>query len=174
MKKWGINKSQKKLLNNLFDEIKDNNIKNILDIGGGRTSVLYLTDRFKKIKIKTLIYPGDERKIKPILECVKNENYEIIENDIKKIKNKKVDIVLAHLFLGEAEKFGNNKFKEIINALLKIKTKFLVMINREDDEIDYFYLLKQIIKKGRIIKIVNQKTEREHECLGILIKIIGN
>lgn len=171
MKKWKISKNHRKLLDDLFKNINNNEISSVFDIGTGRTSLYYLTNLFKKLTINAVVYPGDKRKIEPIFECVKNKNYKIIESDIKNVKNKKTDLVLAHLFLGEAEKFGSNKFEEIIKSLFSIKTKYLVIINREDDKIDYFLLFKYISKYGKVIKITNQKTNDGHECLGFTIKI---
>jgi len=51
MEKWKIDKKQKRLLDSLFKEIDSKEIKSILDVGGGRTSVSYLTNRFKDKKI---------------------------------------------------------------------------------------------------------------------------
>ena len=72
---WKISKSQKNVLEYLFKEISNKKIKKVLDIGSGRTSIYYLTSKFKNLKIKGMIYPGDTRKITPIIECVKNKNY---------------------------------------------------------------------------------------------------
>jgi len=170
MKKWEISKAQKKLLDNLFKDIKVSEIKKVLDMGAGRTSVHYLANRFKKINIEAVVYPGDTRKIKPILECVSEKNYEIIESDIRNFKNKKVDLVLAHMFLGEAEKFGKNKFNNVLKSLFAIKTKYLIIINREDDKIDYNLLARYIKKFGEILEIVDQPTEDGHDCIGFTIK----
>lgn len=171
MKKWKISKAQKKLLDNLFKDIKVAGIKRVIDMGAGRTSVHYLANRFKKINIEAVVYPGDMRKIKPILECVPEKNYEIIESDVKNFKNKKVDLVLAHMFLGEAEKFGKNKFNDILKSLFAIKTKYLVIINRGDDKIDYNLLAKHIKKYGNILEITGEPTEDGHVCFGFIIKL---
>src|SRR3989344_356268 len=113
MNSWKISKSQKELLDSLFEKI-EGKTKKVLDLGSGRTSIFYLTDRFKNTIVKGVVYPGDARKIDPIKECVKNKNYQIIESDIKDLNfGENHDIVLAHLFLGEAEKFAENKFEEI-------------------------------------------------------------
>jgi predicted RNA methylase len=168
--KWKMSKAQKKLLDALFREVETKKIKKVLDMGAGRTSVHYLASRFSKIRIKAVVYPGDERKIKPILECVPEKNYEIIESDIRNLKIKKVDLVLAHLFLGEAEKFAKNKFNTILDALFSIKTRYLVVVNIFRDNIDYRLLLKYIAEKGEIMKVVYQVSEKGDECIGLLIK----
>ena len=111
---WEISPSQKELLDALFDPLAHEDIKRILDVGSGRTSIQYLTDRFKDVVITGIIFPGDTRKTDPIKECVTNTSYKLIELDIKDFhENQTFDVVLAHLFLGEAEKFAGNKFDGI-------------------------------------------------------------
>lgn len=170
MKKWEISKAQKRLLDELFEGIEIKKIKKVLDMGAGRTSVHYLASRFKKVNIEAAVYPGDTRKILPVLECVPEENYEIVESDVKNFKNKKYDLVLAHLFLGEAEKFGKNKFADVLKSLFSIKTKYLVIVNREDDKINYDLLAKYIKKAGSIVSAASILTEGGHYCLGFTIK----
>jgi len=173
MEKWKIDKKQKRLLDSLFKEIDSKEIKSILDVGGGRTSVSYLTNRFKDKKIKSIVYPGDERKIKPILESVASNNYQIIESDIRDFKSKKVDLILSHLFLGEAEKFNKNKFETILKALFGLKTKYLVIVNREDDGVNYFSFFKLLPAKSKIVKVfcLKQESNNNHEYLGMVIKM---
>jgi hypothetical protein len=168
--KWKISNAQKKLLDSLFRGIDEKKMKQVLDMGAGRTSVHYLASKFPKVKIKAVVYPGDERKIKPILECVLEKNYEIVESDIRNLKIKKVDLILAHLFLGEAEKFAKNKFDVIVGRLFSIKTKYLAIVNVFYDEIDYRLLLKHIAEKGEIVKIVYLSRKEGSDCIGLLIK----
>ncbi len=170
MGKWKISKSQKKLLDNLFEGVEIKKVKKVLDMGAGRTSVHYLANKFKSSNIEAVVYPGDTRKIKPILECVPERNYEIIESDIKNFKNKEYDLILAHMFLGEADKFGNNKFKKILEFLFAIKTKYLVIVNISYDNIDYFSLLKKAKENGEIINMTSILTESGSTCLGLTIK----
>ena len=169
---WQISKSQKELLDSLFDAIELKEIKNVLDIGSGRTSIFYLTDRFKNLNIKGVVSPGDQRKINPIKECVKNSNYELIETDIKDLNlDETLDVILAHLFLGEAEQFGKNRYVEMLERLFFIKTRYLVLVNLFRDNIDYGLLLKEISSKGSITKLGYIKSESGEDCLGILIKL---
>ena len=169
---WKISEAQKKLLDSLFNAVELKEIKNVLSIGSGRTSIFYLTDRFGDLNIKGVVYPGDERKIVPIKECVKNNNYELIESDIKDFNsNKSFDIILAHLFLGEAEQFGENQFKIILEKLFSIKTKYLILVNLFRDNINYNFVLKEIAQKGSIAKLSYIISESGDECLGILIKL---
>lgn len=171
MNNWKISKSQKEILDSLFEKIEGKKEK-ILDLGSGRTSIFYLTDKFKNITIKGVIYPGDLRKIEPIKECVENENYKIIESDIKDLdSSENYDVVLAHLFLGEAEKFAGNKFEEVLDNLFKIKTKYLVLVNLVRDNINYNLLLKKISHMGDIVKICHTKSENGEECIGLAIRL---
>ena len=168
---WHISQSQKKLLDSLFNGIRIE-VKNVIDIGSGRTSIQYLTDRFPNLKIRGIVYPGDIRKIDPIKKCVKNTNYELIEVDFNHLDLKEsFDIVLAHLFLGEAEKFAGNKFGKILDKLLSIKTEYLVMVNHERDEIDYNFLKQKIEEKGKILKENSAVSEEGNKTSGVLVKL---
>lgn len=168
---WKISESQKRLLDDLFSVIVEEKIQKVIDMGAGRTSIQYLTDRFKDIIITGIVYPGDLRKIDPAKECVTNTNYEIVEQDILDFdENQEIDIVLGHLFLGEAEKFAGNKFGQIVEKLFSINTKYLVIVNLFRDSINYNLLLKQIFEKGEIVKIGYTKSESGDECLGMTIK----
>ena len=168
--KWQISKSQKKLLDSLFEEIPAK-FKNVLDVGSGRTSVFYLTEKYKNTLVQCVVYPGDKRKIEPIKQCVKNNNYKLIEADFKNFNpNQNFDVILAHLFLGEAEKFGKNKFEKIIKKLFSIKTKYLILINLFRDNINYNLLLKTISQTGKIVKLNYVVSESGEDCLGMTIK----
>ena len=141
-------------------------------MGSGRTSMQFLTDYFKDIIITGIIFPGDDRKTNPVKECVTNTNYEIVEQDIKDFnENQEIDIVLAHLFLGEAEKFAENKFEEILDKLFSIKTKYLVLVNMFSDKIDYNLLLKKIAEKGEILKLEHSVSRSGNEYIGMTIKL---
>lgn len=174
MNNWKIDKQQKQLLDSLFKEIKLINVKNIVDIGSGRTSLKFLADRFKNVIIEAVVYPGDERKIKPIKECVKNNNYRIIERDIKDIDfNKSYDIALAHLFLSEvaACKFTSDKFESILNLLLSIKTTYLVIVDLlGDKDLNFSMIEKSIVQSGDLLKTVYQKSSEGRDCIGYLVK----
>jgi hypothetical protein len=130
-------------------------VKSVLDVGSGRTSIGYLTDRFKDLKITGIIYPEDEERIQKLKDSVKNQNYEIVKSDIKDFdKSGEYDIVLAHLFLGEAAKYAGNNFEEILDNLFSLKTKYLVIVNVSyDDSISYFLLLKKITQAGKIVRL---------------------
>lgn len=56
------------------------------------------------------------------------------------IPDKKYDLVLAHLLLGEAEKFQNS-YKNLLQNLLKIQSDYFIVYDiLEDPSIDYNYL----------------------------------
>ncbi len=168
---WQISSNQKELLDVLFERI-EGRIENVLDVGSGRTSIFYLTDRFKNVTVEGIVYPGDDRKIGPIKECVKNDNYKLIEADILDFNpEKSYDVILAHLFLGEAEKFLSNKSEEILTKLFSIPTKYLVMVNLLfRDNINYNLLFKQIFEWGEIIGVKQVISEDKEISLGMLIK----
>jgi hypothetical protein len=181
MEKWKISENQKELVDRLFNYIELDNIKNVLDVGSGRTSIGYLTNRFKDLKITGIIYPDDQERIKKLKESVENKNYELIETDVKNFdKSKNYDIVLAHLFLGEAAKFAGNGFEEILENLFEIKTNYLVIVNLSfDDVVNYFLLLKKISQTGKIIGLsfvpsseseVDRREKYGGGCIGMCIK----
>ncbi|MBN2094232.1 MAG: hypothetical protein JW740_02600 [Candidatus Zambryskibacteria bacterium] len=171
MNDWQISSKQKTLLDSLFSVIDLTEVYRALDVGSGRTSIFYLTDRFKDLKITGIIYPEDEERIQKLKDSVKNTNYELLKTDIKDFdKNEDYDVILAHLFLGEAEKFAENKFEEVMNELFKIKTKYLVMVNLFRDKINYNLLLKKIAEVGNIIKVAYVKSEDGEDCIGLTIQ----
>lgn len=161
--KWKISSKQKQLLENLFRDIPTRRVKKILDVGSGRTSIQFLADKFKTVPVKGLVYPGDKRKLEPIRDCVSRKNYEIIERNFKDIRfNEEFDIVLAHLFLGEATKFGSNTFESILRKLFSLKTKYLVIVDLLfDSEVDYNAIFQMIAKKGKLLRIAYQWRDGE-------------
>lgn len=171
---WKISPSQKKLLDALFKNVTIKYPHTVVDAGSGRTSIHYLAHRFKKTVITGIVYPGDDRKLKPILACVPEDNYQIAQTDIQKFNPKqKPEIVLAHLFLGEATKFGRNTFRSVLKKLLSLPSRYLVIINLVSDNIDYFTLIREIKKKGAIISLAHTSTESGGDCIGMVIKLTG-
>ena len=148
-------------INNLNQMLSLDNIKEILDCGSGRTSLTFLTQKYPDSNIDAIVYPGDDRKINSIKANV-NGKYNLIEMDICKEKiDKKYDLVLAHLLLGEATKFGN-KSEDMIDKLLNIDTKYILILDfLEDNSINYDYLYKTISKKG--YKILDEKEFKKIE-----------
>lgn len=178
---WEISGKQKELLDKLFENVELEKVENVLDVGSGRTSIQYLTDRFKDLNITGIVYPDDEERMQKLESSVKNKNYKIIRTDIKSFdKSRNYDIVLAHLFLGEATKYASNNFEEILDNLFAIKTRYLIIVNVSyDDSISYFYLLKKIARAGKIVGLSYvESSESEADprekfgggCVGMCVK----
>lgn len=146
------------LLSELFSYLEKSNIINILDAGSGKTSLNNLIRNFPDANIDAIIYYNDERKKFSINENVKSQNYKLIEMDIVKDSiTKKYDLVLAHLLLGEALKFGNN-FKSLFDKLLEIETKYIIIVDiKEDISIDYEYLEDKLNKNYKILTKIEIK-----------------
>lgn len=122
------------ILNDFLSLIKTENIASILDAGSGRTSLSIITDSFPNTPIDAIIYPGDIRKINSINEItVQNKNISVIEKDIcSSIVNEEYDIIIAHLLLGEAIKFGN-AFEDLLKKVITMKYKYLIIIDYLED-----------------------------------------
>jgi hypothetical protein len=146
----------KAILEKLLETFDKTKKYEILDAGSGRTSLYYLAEYFPKSNITAVVFPGDQRKIKGIKDCVKNTNYQLLETDIINFNpTKKYDVTLAHLLLGEATKFSNNTFKRVVDALFSIKTRYLIIIDIKDDpEVNFDYLNDLIRSNAKVIKIV--------------------
>jgi trans-aconitate methyltransferase len=151
---WENYAMHKKLLEELFENFDIRRNYRILDAGSGRTSLYFLTTKFPNANIAAIVYPSDERKMKGINEFIHANNYTLKEIDIKDFKSETTfDIVLAHLLLGEATKFGN-RFNDVLNALFSINTRHLVIVDiLEDPDVDYRSILRAIALKGSIEKI---------------------
>ncbi len=131
------------LLTSLFKMINDLDINNILDCGSGKTSLSNLLDYYKTASIDGITYYNDRRKIDSINDNISSRRLTLIEKDICKDDiTKEYDLVLAHLLLGEALTWGNS-YQDLLNKLLRIKTKYFVIVDfKEDHSIDYQYLEK--------------------------------
>lgn len=148
-----------KLLSDLVKDIEKEQINKILDAGSGKTSLNILSDLFPNAQIDGVVFYNDIRKIKSIKENVSNNRYTLIEKDICKDKlDKSYNLVLAHLLLGEATKWGNT-VEELTDKLLSIQSNYFVIFDiKEDPTIDYKRLEKRfqqnfiIIKKEEILK----------------------
>lgn len=139
--------------NNLICVYKNipNQINNILDAGSGRSSLSSLIDYYNK-NIDAIIYPNDDRKKDSIAKNVKG-TYNLLEMDIcTKDIEKKYDLVLAHLLLGEAITWGNS-FESLLRHLLSIDSKYYIIYDYlEDPSIDYKYLELYLKDNNYIIK----------------------
>lgn len=102
------------------------------------------------------MYPGDARKIESIRRHVHASNFSLRELDIQELEpERSFDIVLVHLLLGEATKFGGNTFEDVLYALFKIKTRYLMIVDVLDDpEVKYGMLLRSIAESGIVEQVV--------------------
>lgn len=122
------------ILNDFLDRIKGENITSILDAGSGGTSLSIISRSFPNTSIDAVVYPGDIRKINSIKKITEyKENISVIEKDICEDNViKAYDIVVAHLLLGEASKFGNS-FEDLIKKIITMKYKYLIIIDYLED-----------------------------------------
>lgn len=122
------------ILNDFLNLIKRENITSILDAGSGRTSLSVIANSFPNTPIDAVVYPGDIRKINSIKEITDyNENISVIEKDIcVDTVIKAYDIIIAHLLLGEAAKFGNS-FEDLLEKVITMKYKYLIIIDYLED-----------------------------------------
>jgi len=114
----------------------------ILDAGAGRTSLRLLLDTFPQGRVDAVTYPGDLRKINSIKESVPEGNYQLMEHDLCGGVGRDYDIVVAHLLLGEATKFGN-AFASLLEGLFSIPCRYLAVIDfPEDPRVDFAAVLR--------------------------------
>lgn len=122
------------ILNDFLVHIKGENITSILDAGSGRTSLSVIANSFSGTPIDAVVYPGDIRKINSVKEIAEhNENISVIEKDIcGDTVIKAYDLIVAHLLLGEAAKFGNS-FEDLLEKVITMKYKYLIIIDYLED-----------------------------------------
>lgn len=136
---------------------------NILDLGSGRTSMSILLKKFPKSNITGICYPGDNRKLDSIRQnCI--GKYNLIEMDICSQQPKQeYDLVLCHLLLGEALKFGNT-ITNMLNGIFSIQTKAICIIDYlEDPDVDFELVENFAKEKGYKIrdKYIIEKDKEE-------------
>lgn len=122
------------ILNDFLDFVKNDSITNILDAGSGRTSLSIIADSFSNTPIDAVVYPGDLRKISSIKEIADhNNNVRVIEKDIcSDAVIREYDLIIAHLLLGEATKFGN-AFEDLLEKVITMKYSYLILIDYLED-----------------------------------------
>jgi len=116
----------------------DGPIQKILDAGSGRTSLSVLLQLFPASKIDAIVFYNDMRKIRSIQESVVSDRYALRESDICVDAIAGVyDLVLAHLLLGEALKWGHS-VEDLLEKLTSIHSKrFIIFDFKEDTSIGY-------------------------------------
>lgn len=122
------------ILNDFLELIKNENITNILDAGSGKTSLSIISKIFPDTPVEAVVYPSDKRKINSIKEITdQNKNISVLEKDIcKDTAIKEYDIIIAHLLLGEAAKFGNS-FEDLLEKVITMNYKYLIIIDYLED-----------------------------------------
>lgn len=122
------------ILNDFLNLVKREDITSILDAGSGRTSLSTIANAFPNTSIDAVVYPGDLRKTSSIKEIAdNNKNISLIEKDICGDSIvKEYDIIIAHLLLGEAAKFGNT-FEDLLEKVVTMKYKYLIIIDYLED-----------------------------------------
>lgn len=122
------------ILNDFLDFVKNDSITSILDAGSGRTSLSIIADSFSNTPIDAVVYPGDLRKISSIKEIADhNNNVRVIEKDIcSDAVIREYDLIIAHLLLGEATKFGN-AFEDLLEKVTTMKYRYLILIDYLED-----------------------------------------
>lgn len=152
---WENYGTHARLLTELFEGFEREKKYKILDAGSGRTSLYFLTNRFPNSRVTAVVYPGDRRKSESIRKFVPSTNYVLKEVDIRNLDEKEeLDIVLAHLLLGEATLFGNT-FDDVLSSLFSINSDYLAIVDvLEDSDVDYRAILRAIGSKGSLNKTV--------------------
>lgn len=122
------------ILNDFLNLVKRENITSILDAGSGKTSLSIIAKTFPNTSIDAVVYPGDQRKINSIKKITdNNKNISLIEKDIcGENVVKEYDIIIAHLLLGEAAKFGN-AFEDLLEKAVTMTYKYLIIIDYLED-----------------------------------------
>lgn len=138
-------------LKSIFKNLKNVDIKTIIDAGSGKTSASVLLKYFPKSSVDAVIYPGDNRKKNPLETAISSKRLEIIEENICKAKiTKKYDLCLIHLTLGEALNF-NNPFELLFGHLMDIKAKYFVVYDILEDPCVHYRYMEQFWKERNFL-----------------------
>lgn len=144
------------ILNQLFKYI-DKRTTDIIDLGSGRTSLASILEYFPQAFVDAIVYPGDLRKINTITNIAPvQDRYRLVEFDLCTNKiDRCYDLAVAHLLLGEANKFGNST-DSLINHLLSVKFKHLILIDYLEDKSICFSRLEEIFCSANLT--INEKV----------------
>ncbi len=124
------------ILRELLSDLSIADISHILDAGSGKTSLSIIISCFPKASVDAIVYPGDERKLKTIRN-IQSDQVNVVEWDICDTPiPAHYDLVVAHLLLGEASKFGNT-FQDLLQNLFSIQSRYYIIIDYlEDPKVD--------------------------------------
>ena len=128
--------SHKTILRGLLSELSIADNSRILDAGSGKTSLSTIISCFPKASVDAIVYPGDERKLKTI-RSMQSDMVKVVELDICDTPvPAHYDLLVAHLLLGEASKFGNT-FQDLLQNLFSIQSRYYIIIDYlEDPKVD--------------------------------------
>lgn len=143
------------ILNRFLEELENRSIASILDAGSGKTSLSAIVSHFPQAGITAMVYPGDRRKLDTILPIREQSKADIhmLEKDLcREALPKSYDLVVAHLLLGEAAKFGN-QFDVMLERLLGIDFRYLIIIDYlEDPHVDNRQILQACERHGYAVQ----------------------
>ena len=124
------------ILQDFLQNLSMHNISHILDAGSGRTSLSTIISSFPKAGVDAIVYPGDERKLSTI-RGMQDDRVTVMEQDLCETPvTAQYDLVVAHLLLGEASKFGNT-FQDLLQHILSIQSRYYIIIDYlEDPSVD--------------------------------------
>lgn len=153
-----MQKGHRIILEKLLQVCKDQEIVRILDAGSGGTSLKEIRTVFPDSQIDAVVYPGDERKLKSI-EPYLTEQVRVWERDICETSfEESYDLVVAHLLLGEASKFGNT-FQNVLSRLLAIDSVYFILIDYvEDPSVDEASIRDFCVKNS--YEMIEQRMEK--------------
>ena len=145
-----------KILKSMFKNLKNAEIKKIIDAGSGKTSASILLKCFPLASVDAVVFPGDNRKKNPLQTAIGSDRLEVQEADICSTTFKrKYDLCLCHLILGEAHNF-NNHFSDLFHHIMDINAKYFVFVDvLEDPSVHFRYLEQWLKEKG--YKILKKK-----------------
>ena len=145
-----------KIVKNLIKPLRNVEVKKIIDAGSGKTSASVLLKYFPNAEVDAIVYPGDNRKLKPLENSIGSHRLEIVEADIcTACIRRKYDVCLAHLVLGEAHNFGNH-FSDLFHQIMDIKAKYFIVVDIFDDPAVHFRYMEQYWKeKGKSFRNIS-------------------
>lgn len=159
-----IGRDDEKLMNLLFQKIKDRNIITIMDAGSGDTSLSSLLSHFKEANIDAITYPKDSIKTKEVLKNIVSQRYQLFEYDLAQTDiTKQYDLVLSHLTLGNAIHY-NTDSKELFRNILTFDSRFFVFVDVKENPTLNFEYMKTYIQENhmRLLSVIEMtKTKPE-------------
>ena len=120
------------ILKDILQDLSAQNLSHILDAGSGRASLSTIISSFPKASVDAIVYPGDDRKLNTIRD-MQSDQVVVVEQDICETPvPAHYDLVVAHLLLGEASKFGNT-FQNLLQNMLSIQSRYYIIIDYLED-----------------------------------------